>query len=325
MSYTRYIFCRPITGLYDILTQIEKCWQYAQKFDRTLVIDTSISGLNCQFWEIFEVIPECRDVEIIGPSFELEERTRNYPTAPSALQGRAPVKKEDLAHKLAQDILVKTGESIRINLQQDYQEPKLIYIRRGGGEEAHTLLSKIKLNDDTREEIVSQLKHLPESYIGVHVRNTDVKTNYRKFFRRNLKAFKGQNVLVCSDDQEVIDFAREFLNESVVFTTSVERSKDGSPLHVGQSVVDRGRSVAVESLTDLVALSQAKQLLHTNLNLGLGRRPMRIARVLTNIMLRRRPLRRISGFTSLALYLQKNERIRKSFIDGMTSTVPHSG
>lgn len=320
----RYLFCMPITGLYDSLTQIERAWQYAKKYDRTLVIDTRISGLHCQFSKLFEIILEHKDIEIIEPSPELEEQTISYPTAPRALQGRAPIKREDLARGFVKDVLSETGESIRIDLQQDYSEPKLIYIRRGGGAEAFQMLSKIHINGDTREEIASRLEHLPDTYIGVHVRNTDVKSNYQKLFRRKSRFLKGKNVLVCSDDQEVIDFAQEFLKDSTVFTTSVERSKDGSPIHVGPNADSRGRSIAVEALVDLVALSQANQLFYTRLHLSIGRRPTKIAKALVRIALRRRPLYRISGFTGMALYLHKNDRVRNSFIEGVNSPVPRS-
>jgi hypothetical protein len=50
----RYLLCRPHGGLNDTLCQIEKCWKYALKSDRVLIIDTRNSGLHADFSEYFE-------------------------------------------------------------------------------------------------------------------------------------------------------------------------------------------------------------------------------------------------------------------------------
>ena len=39
----KYILCRPVGGLNDIFCQIEKCWQYAEKYNRILIVDTDKS------------------------------------------------------------------------------------------------------------------------------------------------------------------------------------------------------------------------------------------------------------------------------------------
>jgi hypothetical protein len=48
-----FLLCRPHGGLNDTFCQIEKCWRYAEKFGRTLIIDTRKSCLFGEFSDFF--------------------------------------------------------------------------------------------------------------------------------------------------------------------------------------------------------------------------------------------------------------------------------
>jgi hypothetical protein len=37
----KYLLCRPTGGINDIFCQIEMCWDYAEKYNRNLIIDTT--------------------------------------------------------------------------------------------------------------------------------------------------------------------------------------------------------------------------------------------------------------------------------------------
>ncbi len=51
----RFLVCRPRGGFNDTLTQIEKTRRYAIEYGRTLVLDTTRSGLGCRLDRLFHV------------------------------------------------------------------------------------------------------------------------------------------------------------------------------------------------------------------------------------------------------------------------------
>lgn len=58
MLEAKYLLCRPRGGLNDTLSQIEKCWRYADSHDRILIVDTEylISyGIGIAFDKIFKL------------------------------------------------------------------------------------------------------------------------------------------------------------------------------------------------------------------------------------------------------------------------------
>ena len=58
-----FLLCRPHGGLNDTFCQIEKCWRYAEKFGRTLIIDTRKSCLFGEFSDFFTPVNACIKVE----------------------------------------------------------------------------------------------------------------------------------------------------------------------------------------------------------------------------------------------------------------------
>ena len=60
---------------------------------------------------------------------------------------------------------------------------------------------------------------LPKNYDGLHVRNTDVKSNYKDKIR-SLDAESDLPLLICSDDHEVLKFAKETIRRRTLLTTS---------------------------------------------------------------------------------------------------------
>ena len=52
----KVVLCRPRGGLNDTLCQIQRCFAYCRKHGRTLVLDTSRSGLRDDFFRYFDVV-----------------------------------------------------------------------------------------------------------------------------------------------------------------------------------------------------------------------------------------------------------------------------
>jgi hypothetical protein len=91
MKLDRLVLCRPQGGLNDVLCQIERVCQYAEAFNRTVVIDTnhhSTHSIKDRFSRYFvskqerlildatEVEPQLKDIGVV-PSF-LAGELRQY-------------------------------------------------------------------------------------------------------------------------------------------------------------------------------------------------------------------------------------------------------
>jgi hypothetical protein len=64
----KYLLCRPLGGLNDILCQINYCYNYCIKFNRILLIDTSFlyehNSFSCSFDKYFDFIKKVK-IQII--------------------------------------------------------------------------------------------------------------------------------------------------------------------------------------------------------------------------------------------------------------------
>ena len=266
----RVLLCVPRGGLNDTLCQIEKCWRYAAQFDRQLIIDTRRSGLMGQFSDYFSILEkdtqvlntlEHHHLTLLGARdcfpTELRGRLTTYTTTPT--QGEAKTTYCDR----------ESGAPVTFDFSADYPQDVLIHEQSGGGELSFSLLSKLVLADGVLPTIHERLSALPRDYLGVHIRNTDLKTDYETFFREIYPSTIEKTVLVCSDDPNVITCARRLLDRSEVITTGGVQislnALNGLPLHRSIKLLsDRDkRAQTLNLLVDLIALGLAKDVLTT--------------------------------------------------------------
>ena len=69
-----YLLCRPNNGLNDMFNHIARCWAYADKHKRTLVIDSDNIGPACCFkcpFDVFFRLKDPHDNAILCPSARL--------------------------------------------------------------------------------------------------------------------------------------------------------------------------------------------------------------------------------------------------------------
>ena len=74
----KFLLCRPQGGLNDTLCQIELCWRYAARFNRTLIIDARKSGLHADFSEFFQQKKASNKIllDVSSEMFDFLNRTR---------------------------------------------------------------------------------------------------------------------------------------------------------------------------------------------------------------------------------------------------------
>lgn len=288
-SSTRSLLCRPQGGLNDILCSVGRCWAYAQKHNRTLLVDTRLSGIRDDFWRYFSID---RESTLVDKNLDYSWLD-SLSTFPRPIQGRVSTLMTDYSSAKGGFMDLTSGELVSFDFEKDYQEELLVYEQGwlGGELMSAQVLEKLRFTEDVGSRIKKSIEVLPSAYCGIHIRHTDYTTDYKNLLINAKKHLEGRIVLVCSDNLDVINYAKDELEKSKVIRLSTFESNDGKRLHYHEFGVDQ-YARNVEALTDLVALALSEELIFGNVN----------------------EAGRPSGFSWLAQHLNSNKGMVKSML-----------
>ena len=260
----RYVLCRPEGGLNDVLCQIEKCWQYAERFDRTLVIDTSFCEFNDAFTRYFSVATPSTALVLPELSASVLDRLEAFDVLPHQVRGRLRTYTSVYSSQQGNFVDDASGARLTFDFETDHPESCLLHNQCGGSTVAINCLKRLRLVPDIADDLRRLFAKIGDNYVAVHVRNTDYRTDYKRFFKSIEREVDDVDLLVCSDDATCVEFARGFFRRSRVFTVSQIPDYGGEPLHrVAMAPGERYRA-NVDALRDLLALAWAKKLFIAN-------------------------------------------------------------
>ena len=273
----KLVLCRPRGGFNDVLCQIDRCRLYAIRNHRKLWVDTNRSGFHDCLSNYFEPskgfhfgspLPQIRDDASCFPTF-LAHRLDSYESVydPSL---------DNWADK-------ETGEPLTFDFSSRYDETILLHEQCGGGDKSIMALALLRLKKDVRRKVRQVVESLGK-YDAIHVRNTDLTTDYVTWFQRLHDEIDGK-VVVCTDDSRCLQYARELWGQSLVEVHDVP-DVSGAPLHSARS--EDQRTLNVNVLIDLFVLASAERFHSTTTDQG-----------------------KTSGFAELAESLRSNPRILK--------------
>ena len=288
----KFVFCRPHGGFNDILCQVELCWRYAERFDRALVLDGQTCGMLGSFAPYF--VPKANKIPVFtNVTEELFAHLNALTCYPHSIQGRLDKYISEIQPDLNKMVVSDSREKLAFDRKRDYSEQVLVHEQFGGGTRSRAGLSRLTLSPDIVSLVESALEKLPRSYIGIHVRNTDRRTDYKELFEKLFVKVTGRNVLICSDDPSVLSFGRKYFELSKVYTSSEPPDLGGDAIHVPWNHHEDStrRGAVLSSIIDLLALGGAEKLYFG-----------------------RAKDRRFSGFSLLAKYISKNKWIRDSLL-----------
>ncbi|RFC37963.1 MAG: Glycosyl transferase family 2 [Candidatus Nitrotoga sp. CP45] len=294
----KFLLCRPHGGLNDTLCQIEQCWRYAEKFGRTLIIDTLNSGLLAKFSEIFSPRDSLTKVH-----FSLSEEQLCFLNTltcfPHSIQGKLNTYFSVYSKDLGNCMDRETSEMLTFNFDKNYDELVLIHEQCGGGNLSFDLLNRISISENIRSIVLDRIQHLGHEYLAIHVRNTDYQTQYKDLFRDVYPSVNNKSLLICSDDAEVISHARNFFTLSNVLTSSQTPRTGNKPLHLSSTHSDdeQRKKATINSIIDLIALGRSTKLYFANVTAGHS-----------------------SGFSRLAMHLCQNKNVIDALLKLDTST-----
>lgn len=299
LTHMRILLCRPHGGLNDSLCRISHCWDYAMRFGRHLLIDTSRCALRVPLDELFELVDgnapvSCvRDPSVWGVLNAMRCR-------PAYIEGRvggaggitfpgAGTLGFERSHAPPRFAAVGTGD-----FERDHSEQLLVYEGSGGGTASFDLLPQLRLAPDVRHRVQDAIATLEPGYSALHLRNTDYQTDYRTLLRRVSRMRIDGPMLVCSDDPRMVAYARRVLHNPVLAFSGRARSRDATgAVHYPNSYSTEleAQTAVVDSIVDLMALGNARRLFCGTVMSGL-----------------------VSGFSQLACHLCRNKGVADSLL-----------
>jgi hypothetical protein len=258
----KYLLCIPGGGFNDTLCQAVRCLRYAKKFHRTLVVDTRRSSLADDFSRYF--LSDDNTI-LLSADDDLLNVLCAATIRPSFLKGRLTTFTTQY-NKDGKFIDTETGLPVSFDCKKDYAEDLLVHSNLGGGYNALELLGKLRLQPAVAAHIIETERSLDSDYLAVHIRNTDYRTEYMPFFRDIREKVAGRALVVCSDDRNCREAAREFFTGCKVTTVTDIPDTGGESLHFYDSGDKYAKNSAM--LTDLFTLAGARELFFTRVAQG---------------------------------------------------------
>jgi len=266
----KYLLCRPRGGLNDVFTEIEQCWRYAEKFNRTLIIDTRNSeGLKDNFNTFFQVKSKYSAITCI------DDKTINaldrMDTFPAIIENQLDNYISRWNKEIRAIVNEGTSEVLTFDFQQDYKESLLVHesFRSTDRMISPACLKRLLFKSNFSKDILKRLNIISGlNYIAIHIRHSDYRTDYKEFFSHVYSETIGKNLLICTDNHQVFSEAILFFTESKVFNLGDMIDTKGKPRHMFKTNKNESYTLMVETMSDLIALSLAKKLLIPKLSEG---------------------------------------------------------
>jgi len=279
-----YVFCRPQGGWNDTLVQVSLCLDYALRYHRRLIIDTSRSGLLDVLARYFRPASTFRGIAFSVPE-GFADHSRSMSCLPASLTGRG-VRYESEYREETNYVEALSRQRLTFDMNRHHVEQLLVHEQCGGGGDSRRFFDWAVPTKEVRTEIEKSLHKLPLAYFAVHIRHTDRKTKYKEFLAAVQPLVAGKNILVCTDSFEVLTFARETFGGSRIFSAGDIPDSRGQSLHHNPGLTDW--RVNVGALCDLAAMSGAEAILRPSASLGFQSGFVDLAISLMNRQLRRR-------------------------------------
>jgi GR25 family glycosyltransferase involved in LPS biosynthesis len=260
----KYVLCRPEAGFVDMLHAISACYRYCQTFGRTLLIDTSnTTTYKINFSDFFNISHNKKFLEpnIICDKVKINEIIKNNLSI-------YPKTKLDSDHIYSEDTNLfydNNNVALQFNFNIDYDEDILYYRQHRKPEDKlnDLFLKNIKLDEKYMLQIYEKFKLIPKPYLAIHIRNTDMKSDYIGVFERKKNLISQfENVYLATDSIEVLNYFKENIKNLFYYTEPIE---DNKPIHYNHA---NEITTFTDLLTDIFICNEASYFISGNMRSG---------------------------------------------------------
>jgi len=256
----RFILCRPLAGLNDVLCQVAKCHEYAMRFGRCVVVDTTYphpSGSGALADRISNYFSSRRP----DLRFDLDsvpELPILGPCIPECLTGRIDGYRLRYDSDQRRHLDVEMRQPVTFDFEKDYDVPLLVHSSNGGGQKSADVLAHMWVTPQIAAILRDRLSQLTERYCALHIRATDIRADFESALPRILDLLSDQ-VFVATDNIDVLDYVKKSIGGRHVLSFSALPSRRGRPIHKPGKNSQRF-SVNADAIVDLLMLALADNL-----------------------------------------------------------------
>lgn len=258
LPHKRWLICRPRGGLNDTLCQIHKSIVYSFRHQRIVLIDTTKAGLCDEFSNYFQTVFPFATIHCSlepGKLKELDERS----CYPNGFQGRLGNYELIYSPEAGNYIDTKSGQRPGISWNENDHSEEVMLNEQTGGGYGYLALPYFRFTNEASKHIVNRLSQIPNKYIAMIIRHSDVRLDYREFLKASKPLIDGQDVLVSTDSHEALTYARSYLDNARIYDVADVPDVQGQTLLNTPGVTSR--KIILGCLTQLIGLSRAEKIM----------------------------------------------------------------
>jgi len=243
----------PIGGLMDMLCRICRWVKYCKENNRILIIDTRYHKSIAKD-SIFNYITFNEPVIYTGNIDELY----------ASLKGRSFYPPEYATLLYSDPASINKGSITGVDLTNLNNEDVILECSEGGcPDETFNFLSVCKITPLVKDVYLKRRATLPESYISVHIRNTDYKSNVNGFLTQHSKILEDNPVFLASNNKETINSMKSKFGKIQTFS-NIKNSTQAGSHHGIPRTVEESRDMTIDIIVDLLLLASGKEIYITS-------------------------------------------------------------
>ncbi len=254
---TRYLLCRPQGGLNDILCQIETCCRYAERTGRVVLIDTNYAHSDF-FRDRFTNYFSSRQNGILLDAESFPDSLNTMDVFPMFLFGRIDTYKTYRNFEIRKYCDTETGLPVTFDFDRDYPHTLLVHHNTGGGTLSLFALLRLKLVDAITDELLTRHSRIGSPYTGIHIRNTDYKTNYEKFLL-DFRPQPDEALFLATDNRSTLEEFQQTLGRDRIYSFSFLPATS-NPIHSGKQPPEEQFIRNRDAILDLLMLALSHKL-----------------------------------------------------------------
>ena len=281
---SKYIVCYPVGGFCDMLHIIDRCLNYAIKYNRILMIDT------CKTWfqhDIYKYITFTHKNIYNKLSYQLFDKASIYQASFKNILNRefTIVDKTDYNNFKKYKVYTSLGDEINTDLSLEYKEDVLIYSCGGGGI-PFTLIKYLHFNKIVLDKYYKRLNILPKKYTSFHIRNTDYKSDVKTFLEKHHNILTNNSCFIATDNITTRDEIKKKYGATIYYFSDIPKVKTGG-IHLNPIKMDHTTFI-IDCIVDILLLASANEYYYSSTQ---------------------------SGYSKFALYLFTNKNILNNLVN----------
>jgi hypothetical protein len=230
------------------------------------------------FGKYFRLFFNSQSIHLL-PMKTFAKDSKKMSCLPTPLNGIGIEYESQYSPNIGYHVRSNTSCKLSFDMDTDHPEQLLVHEQCGGGIGFYSLYY-FRLANQLATEIKNRIRDLPSKYVGIHVRNTDVKTNYREFFSSIKSIVDGEYLLLVTDSHEVIEYANSFFNSKIL---TVSKIPDLQGLSLHHNPMYTSWQSNIDCFADLIALSGSRSIILPSPTIGY---PSGFAKLAIDLMMR---------------------------------------